>query len=445
MSGAAKSPDQQTVSGLMKRMGSKSGYDPLPPTQHKWQACRWNPPLNRMWSWMVRNTVGWGHRCEYAVNKEHQELHLEHLAQDLEMDISNARKVWDAGVEMGLWRNGDKAEGKRKLYLSGEVPLEGIEQAGEENKKKGLYKPFPDYVLKKISKLPEDKQRLFWKEYDRDEALRKRAIAEVVAGVRNMFVEREDSRFDRYGVKKRREELGAKQGTAAQVEERKRRLNALRPTLELIVDELVPEVEAKLENGAKKRVPTPAAPADAPDAPLVSKPRGRADSQRKALGSLPELSGMQRDAEAMLFEQIERMQTAYPHTDFSDEKIDRAKSGDRVTVRLILETVGAENVPAFLVQCAMKFRGVGEGNALGKKPARAPGSTHGPRSLGLIVYWARDYAKKLAEGARPAPIDERRREEEIRACQAFLKNPNEAPEVHEMARQLLKFHGYKGE
>ena len=102
------------------------------------------------------------------------------------------------------------------------------------------------------------------------------------------------------------------------------------------------------------------------------------------------------DIDAM-FEQIGRMQTAYPHTDFSAEKVSRDNAGDRRTIGLIVQTVH-KDVMGFCVFVAAKFKGLDK-NALAKLPARAPGMNQGPRSLGLILEWAKDYGRRPARTA----------------------------------------------
>lgn len=109
--------DFQTTVALMKRMGSKNGYSPIPPPHHQWQRRKGNPPLYRIWSWLCDHTILWGHRSEYAVNKDGQELHIEHIAKDLAMDEGNVRRDWKEGVERGLWRNGTKAEGPAGSFI----------------------------------------------------------------------------------------------------------------------------------------------------------------------------------------------------------------------------------------------------------------------------------------------------------------------------------------
>jgi hypothetical protein len=102
------------------------------------------------------------------------------------------------------------------------------------------------------------------------------------------------------------------------------------------------------------------------------------------------------DIEAM-FLQVEKMQTTYPHTDFSAEKVSRENAGDRKTIALIVQTV-QRDVYGFCAFVAAQFKGLDK-NAIAKLPARPPGSPQGPRSLGLILQWAKDYHAKQAAAA----------------------------------------------
>jgi hypothetical protein len=104
----------------MSKMGS-SGFTPLPPVQHKWQDDPRQAPLHRIWSWMVGHTCAFGHMSPYAVSSEGHELHLENAAEDLRMDVANTRRAWRKGLSLGLWRNGTKEEGVRRLYFLGKL------------------------------------------------------------------------------------------------------------------------------------------------------------------------------------------------------------------------------------------------------------------------------------------------------------------------------------
>src|SRR5665811_1295938 len=116
---------------LMKAIGSKEGYNPMPPSQHLWQMAKDQPQLMRMWSGMTFHTLHQGQRSPFAVkvvNGRQMELHMEHMAADLEVDEANAYHVWKQGEELGLWANvpfgskPEKVRGLRRLYFRGDVP-----------------------------------------------------------------------------------------------------------------------------------------------------------------------------------------------------------------------------------------------------------------------------------------------------------------------------------
>ena len=59
--------------------------------------------------------------------------------------------------------------------------------------------------------------------------------------------------------------------------------------------------------------------------------------------------------------------------------------------------------------------------ALGKLPGRVPGAEHGPRGLGLILEWARDYGRDL-------PRHQERRREKERAFAAAAEHSEQMAE-----------------
>ena len=79
--------------------------------------------------------------------------------------------------------------------------------------------------------------------------------------------------------------------------------------------------------------------------------------------------------------------------------------------------------------------------ALAKLPSRAPGTEHGPRSLGLILYWAQQYGANLCEAAKPADLSMAERSEEIRVCRSILNNPAATLKAKVLARDTLIAYG----
>jgi hypothetical protein len=456
--------DYQRVVDLMKEMGSKHGFDPIPPAQHAWQMGAGEPRLNRVWAWLCAHTIHFGHRTAFAVDREGKELHLEHVAADLGLDDANARAVWREGVQKGLWRNGTKTEGPRKLYLCGEVIPTGTTEGEETENEKVCTNLLPPYILKQLKELTPEVQGEFLREHEADCALEKLALAETVAGVRALFTQRQDTRFQRYGIRKIREDHNKKFGAPKQAEVRQARLQALLPTLEGFVQTLAPTVQTSpesLHSGQNGSAQTPATLL--PSEPQREKPESVAGGNSDAVSGpakplpfegkkspnqlpasrkpsearspkpetpeqrserrtkLPELETQEeREAEQLLFSEISRMRQMYPATDFGAADFSLERECDRIIARRILRTVGAENLTQFLLTVIANFKGI-DRNSLGKQAPRAPGMPRGPRGIGLIVTWADDFQRRLTEAAKPAlPAPEIRRRE-IQACTEILR------------------------
>jgi hypothetical protein len=416
--------DYQVVTALMKRMGSKKGFDPMPPDQHSWQMSKGEPPLHRIWSWLCAHTIHWGHRNEYAVSVHGEELHIEHLAKDLEMDERNAGMYWREGIEKGLWRYGTKAEGRRKLFLCGRVTAKEAPSSDQDHPDENVCtNVLSPYILKQIKELAPERQQQFWQEYGAAQRLRKDVQAELIAASRLIFDQDDDNRFLAYGIKKIRQEHARKSAIPEEVEARRRRIEEIAPVVRTYVHTCAAAVQtngngsynAALDSaqtgatllpqrplredqssgagGHSKASPqasrTP--PVDRRESPnqLPVPEKGKPLEEKTG----PEVGEKDREAYELLFSEIARMQTSFPHTDFASERIDRQNRGDQVTVRNILHAIGGHaNTVEFLLSCAGKFRGL-DRNALGKLPARPPGSPTGPRSLGLIYDWAKDFGR----------------------------------------------------
>jgi hypothetical protein len=455
--------DFQVVMALMKRMGSKSGFSPIPPSQHQWQRAKGEPPLYRMWSWMCDHTIFWGRRCEFAVNVLREVRTIEDVAEDLGMDEGNAYRTWREGVEKGLWRNGTKAEGQRRLYLRGDVPKPKEEAEGEETANDTVCTDsFPPYILNQINKWEPEKQDRFRQIFANEKETLRTAQAELVAALRSVIADREDSLFREFGVKKIREEHPPRKADPDDVAAREARLRTAAPAVQQYVRTVAEFVQTRnstVYTPPEKNAQTPATllpqrtTREEPErAAVVSgMPRARAgkplpNDGKKSLNQLPavtmpELSGEEREAEDLAFRTLRQAQLAFPHTDFSRELLSPERKCDVVTVRRILRLVSPAYMEPFLDYVVTKFKGL-DRNALGALPARSPAHPHGPRSLGLIVSWAGDFVRTLRplaqEQAKSAcQVDPARRAAEIAACRAMLADPNESAYIKQIASDLL--------
>lgn len=444
------SNDYKEAVGLMKAMGSTKGFDPIPPDQHAWTMHKDEPPLLRMWGWMCTHTIHWGHRSPFAVNKERHELHLEHIAADLDLDEANARHYWRLGCAKGLWRNGTDEEGRRKMFLCGQVKSEG---EGTE-KKEVCTNLLPPQILKQVDNWPPEKQHLFRLEFASELELEKQSAATLIAANRTFFIRRQDNLFDRYGVKANRQQHRKNGESPEEAAARRGRVEPLLRDVERCVQTFLNSVQsqngtlykgqngsvqtgasllpvetiekAKRAGAASRSSTPPPRPGKAPsydgEKPAKQLPAAKTASLTQAEDLDAPLTQEERQAEDLLFSEVRRIQSAFPHTDFSHELISRDVKPHRLFVRRVRLTVGTANVLPFLFDVARKFKGL-DRNALAKLPARAPGMPSGPRSFGLILEWAQDWnrAHQLVTGAGQQTVADQVALEAQRAEQRFAE------------------------
>jgi hypothetical protein len=466
---AYKSPDHGRVMELLKEIGGRDGYEPIPWDQIGWHGRASQSPLQRMWAWLISKTLRKSHWSPYAITKRNEyggeELHIEHAAKDLGMDLKNAWRTWKEGVDMGLWRNGTKDEGKRRMYICGSVP----QQKGEEEAKHPPLKivctdSIPDYILLKIKEWPPEKQSQFSLEWSLRVKVRNIVLAELVKSGRTILTEEDDTLLRRWGLEKKHQEHPPQQKIAG----REARIATVLPEVResvLTIFELVQAQEKALYRVENDRVQTGATllpeittrnkkDAQAGGVPdRVSRPTRAHHAvdgvkhklqQLQPTGQLPKLNDSENQALILLFFETARMQEAFPHTDFASEKIDPKNKADQIWARRVLHTVGADNMTGFILSVASKFKGL-DHNALAKLPSRAPGTDSGPRSLGLILAWAKDYGRRLSEAARPPEVSIEERAEEIRFCRAILSEPSSNAKALAIARDTLRAYGQKTE
>jgi len=404
---------------LVKRMGSKRGYSPIPPDQHHWQSFAGEPPLYRIWAWLCDHTLAWGHRCEYAVDKNGNELHLEHIAAELDMDIANVYRYWDEGAKRGIWRGGKKTEGERRLFLCGSV----AEPATEEAKKKVCADNFPLHIWKQIKDWPPEERDQFKAELERVDEEYKQALSAVTAGLRHIRAQKEDSVCDRRGVKNNRQEHKKDGESDEEAAARRARFEPILPALEQYVQTIA--TPHTVENETLHKTENGSAQSQTDDATLlpVSPISGGEDKAGSSLldtgarGSaakpfqqgkkskylpadeLPDFKSAEtvgtewKAAYDLLFSEIKRMQDSFPHQDFSSERLDPKDRSHQILIARILKALTPQFVLPFLVHCGAKFRGIGKGG-LGKLPPRAPGSPNGPRKVGLLLEWAISFGRQ---------------------------------------------------
>lgn len=466
-----RSPDYMRVMELVKEIGGHNGFEPIPWDQIGWQQRADQSPLQRMWAWLISKTLRKGHWSPYAITKREQhggeELHIEHAAQALGMDLPNTYRTWKEGVALGLWRNGTKDEGKRRMYICGSVP----QATGEEEAKRPPLKivctdNLPPYILKQIKDWPPEKRTPFDLEWARRVAIREAVLTETITGARDILDDKDTAFLAEWQLQIRRnDDYRRKDLTPEEMEARRERVKLILPQLSLFVQTIEASVQSgknalyRAENQSVQTVASllpETTTKEKKDQRAVRLPDGSSRRSRshhtvdgakdkyQHAGELPKLSDLENQALGLLFFETGRMQEAYPHTDFSSEKVDPQDKADQIWARRVMYEVGPENMTSFILHVAGKFKGLDK-NAVGKLPARAPGSPHGPRSLGLLLAWAQDYGRKLSEAAQPGEIPVNERAAEVRACRWILSQTTSSDKAKAIARDTLRAYGQKVE
>lgn len=125
--GYLKRADGENIA-LVKAMGSKRGYAPIPPAQFEWQSEPGEPPLYRLWSWMCRHTIDLDKKSPYALRDDGRAATLKDAAKDLGLDLGHVSNLWKWGTSKHLWHR----NGGRELYLNGEVKGADVRRANKE-------------------------------------------------------------------------------------------------------------------------------------------------------------------------------------------------------------------------------------------------------------------------------------------------------------------------
>ncbi len=419
------------ASELMKEIGAKK-WAPMPEDQFvAWQDEGESPDV-RFWSLMCAKTIAIGHLSPYATDGDGNPLYVENLANILKTDPGDARRTLRKGVARGRYRMGTKAEGPRRIYLCGRVIRRTLAEVGGEEKayEKVCTDLFPPYILKRITQLDPAEQKLVRQEWVNEEEAEDLAVANATLLIRRRFTERKSTILSRRGIEKIREAQPIRGLTPEEYAAREAQLSALGPAIENLVQtsfEFVrtrnkvctePEIEgvqtaASLLPSDPTRNPLDRQRAEGPEASgsrsgrehdhdgrehkLLYGGNGHNSPQTTAKNGheLPALAtDEERKAEGLFFSEIARMQEHFKHADFSRERISRDSKSDRVLVRRLLALVGADTVHVmkFLLDVAARFKGL-DRNAIAKLPPRSPEDPTGPRSLGLILHWAEDFAR----------------------------------------------------
>lgn len=183
---------------LAKAMGSKRGYDPMPPDQHEWQRAEGEPPLYRLWSWMCGHTIRLGYRSAYAVDAVGKSLGLKDAAKDLDLDLGQLSKVWKQGEEAGLWRRSGA-----ELHLNGGVTAAQVLGA-RAKRQLDCTVNLSQADLLKIQDWPSEKQKEFRAAWDPAQEYRSKLEAQKIAEARAACDEIEDTIRRAFSLEKKR-------------------------------------------------------------------------------------------------------------------------------------------------------------------------------------------------------------------------------------------------
>jgi len=440
------------VNNLIHAMGGKY-HNPLERTHHKWLA-RQRASKVRMFCWLYDHTCDYqaskytrdfGPRSPYARDQNGKELHLEHMAADWGVDIRNVLRDWDEGVREGIWRNGTEDQGSKRLYFCGEVavPADEAAEIGVDSPQSRVctypWEKLPPYISKHIQTLPPERIDEFWVGYDVNELVGKKLDALAVAAARDVMEQEHDNWFQEFGASKIRQEHNNGLSPEEQAA-REERLAGLRPVLAGYVHTLkqtvqtTPRTPYKAEKtgvqGDVSLLPSELqkeqnSGASEGSETLVSRPGKHSPSHqgqklnalpaaeeaistwlKQPQGRFPEVpveAGIEAckhypEAAQLYFHELTHVKEWAKDPAFAEFSEDR-KTDQIFVGRLILITGAGRDVNramAYLLEVVAKFKGLGHG-ALGKRP-RSPNDEGGPRTFGLFLEWARDFAKARARG-----------------------------------------------
>jgi hypothetical protein len=432
-----------SVLALMKEIGARN-WDPIPPDQHAAMMGTDQPPFTRYWGAVLHHTIHIGYRSAYCISKDGHALTPEQVGEFLGMDVGNARLYFRTGVARGLWRAGTQAEGSRRVYLRGKVPPLKGEDPTDPRYVHTLIDDYPPYQREAIKALPEDKQKAFLAE-DALVSLRgKDVLADLVAAGRAVINKDHDTVFLRFGIPKIRE-THKNSASEEEAKERQARLAKIIP----IVEQYVLTFDQSEQTGESGVYPTsyndPATPPSlfalkpldllesgrlsqspshstqephpddggesvnqqpAPQNPATATSAVRSEIQKNAARAAREKAERERAAQgskktpsphkaavAEMFDALEKMQAAYPRSDFSAEHVNRDNAGDVETVGQIVEAINLD-VIGFCLYIAAKFKGLSTSGAPAPGGSRSPEFANGPKSLGLVLSWAKDYRRQ---------------------------------------------------
>lgn len=251
-------PEKPThLQEFARLIGSPKGTHPIPPAQYLSYQDKRYPPKFRLWSFLLECSIAPGRRHGFATIHDIP-VTLGTAAKVLQIDHANTCRAWrELENEHRAFKAGHTREEKGDyLWVSGDFKLP------REKRAPAATDAYPAYYQKQIDTMRPDLRDQFLQEDAADQKLRDAVIADAVAAARFTFDQRQNSRFQRYGVKLIREKHRAARGKETEKAERDRRVGLLLPVIEKFVQTIEPPCHVQTSSDSvQTTTPEPETPA----------------------------------------------------------------------------------------------------------------------------------------------------------------------------------------
>jgi len=205
--------DLQRATDLMKEMGSPHGFDPIPPSQYLYFLDDPDPVQSAV-AWVRSKTIRRGHRRNYAVDQQGNQLTIQDFANErYNGDWANANRAFEAAAAQKLVAR----DGEGKLYLCGNVPSRSTQLKGIKKQQDTEMSPVcanwsetlrilveeKPYLRPEVENLPEEKARDFDARYQEYERWAKQLRADADAAIRAIQEQEAARLFGEFGLQLR--------------------------------------------------------------------------------------------------------------------------------------------------------------------------------------------------------------------------------------------------
>ena len=214
-----------THAELMHAIGSKEGFDPMPPTQHTWFLDVGESMTSRAIAWLWSKTIrpGRGHRRSPFARDERGRLTLKHAAADLGWTLSNASAVFKKLEEQGrlrrdenghIWLCGAVPSPRRtndETFQSEELPEDPeneLETAAENEDQVICTYNLPPSLLLYFEQHPKKESRQWARDYFRLQKYRQKIESDALAAARTKGEELENNFYTAIGFEPPQERRG---------------------------------------------------------------------------------------------------------------------------------------------------------------------------------------------------------------------------------------------